>query len=441
LLIICNFVALIHIMNILIIGSGGREHAIAWKVKQSPLCKSLFFTPGNAGTFALGKNIPVKALDFEGIKEAVLAEHIDFVIVGPDDPLALGIVDYFKKDSEISNIPILGPNAKAAQLESSKDFAKAFMMRHNIPTALYRSFSINEKEEAYNYIHNHNLPVVIKADGLAAGKGVAVCTTAEEAIQFVDEIWGDHKFGSAGDKIVVEQFLSGIELSVFILTDGNKYILLPEAKDYKRIGEGDTGPNTGGMGSISPVPFADSVFMKKVTERIIEPTLAGLRNENIIFQGFIFFGLIKVNGDPFVIEYNARLGDPETQVVFPRIISDIVPQLLQVANGSLEDTTIKITHESAASVIAVSEGYPGDYNTGFKIEGLNQIQNSIVFHAGTKNGADHEVLTSGGRVLAVTTLADSLEDALEGSYENIKLLTFKNMTYRKDIGKDVLGNG
>jgi len=427
-------------MNILIIGSGGREHVIAWKVKQSPLCDNLFIAPGNAGTATLGKNIPVKALDFDGIKKAVLDNHIDFVIVGPDDPLALGIVDYFKKDSEISHIQILGPNAKAAQLESSKDFAKAFMMRHNIPTASYRSFSIHEKEEAYNYIHNHNLPVVIKADGLAAGKGVAVCTNIEEAIQFVEEIWRDQKFGSAGDKIVVEQFLSGIELSVFILTDGKKYVLLPEAKDYKRIGEGDTGPNTGGMGSVSPVPFADAVFMKKVTDRIIEPTISGLKNENIIFQGFIFFGLINVNGEPYVIEYNARMGDPETQVVFPRIISDIVPQMLQVANGHLEDTDIHITPQSAASVIAVSQGYPGDYNTGFEIEGLNLIHNSIVFHAGTKNGPDHEVLTSGGRVLAVTTLADNLEDALSGSYENIKNITFKNMTYRTDIGKDVLGN-
>ncbi len=428
-------------MNILIIGSGGREHAIAWKVKQSPHCKNLFFTPGNAGTAALGKNIPVKALDFDGIKNTVLTENIDFVIVGPDDPLALGIVDYFKNDPQVKDIPILGPNKKAAQLESSKDFAKAFMMRHNIPTASYRSFSINEKDEAYNYIHNHNLPVVIKADGLAAGKGVAVCTTTEEAIQFVEEIWGDNKFGSAGDKIVVEQFLSGIELSVFILTDGKKYILLPEAKDYKRIREGDTGPNTGGMGSISPVPFANDYFMDKIKTRIIEPTLTGLQREDIVFQGFIFFGLISVNGEPYVIEYNARMGDPETQVVFPRILSDIVPQMLQVANGHLEDTTIHITHQSAASVIAVSQGYPGDYETGFAIGGLNDIANSLVFHAGTKNGSDKEILSSGGRVLAVTTLADTLERALKGSYENINKISFNNMTYRKDIGKDLSNYG
>jgi phosphoribosylamine---glycine ligase len=424
-------------MNILIIGSGGREHAIAWKVNQSKRCNRLYVAPGNAGTAHFARNLAVKAMDFDGIKNAVLTEKIDFVIVGPDDPLAVGIVDFFRNDTLLKDILILGPTEAAAKLESSKDFAKEFMKRHDIPTAAYKTFSAEEQEEARKYIQQHSLPVVIKADGLAAGKGVAVCGSTEEALSFMEEIWQQKKFGKAGDKIVVEAFLSGIELSVFILTDGKKYILLPEAKDYKRIGEGDTGPNTGGMGSISPVPFANAAFMKKVKEKIIEPTLSGLQKDNIVFQGFIFFGLINVGGEPFVIEYNARLGDPETQVVFPRIKSDIVPQMIQVASGKLEDTHIEITSEHAAAVIAVSGGYPDSYEQDKKIEGLEKVQKSQVFHAGTKKGESGELLTSGGRVLAITSLAESLEDALERSYKNIERVHFDNMYYRKDIGRDL----
>lgn len=425
-------------MNILIIGSGGREHAIAWKVKQSPLCTNLFVSPGNAGTAAIAKNLPVKALDFEGIKKISLAENIDFVIVGPDDPLALGIIDFFKNDPLLNDILILGPTASAARMESSKDFAKEFMQRHDIPTAAYHTFNSAQKDDAFAYIKAHSLPVVIKADGLAAGKGVAVCSNHEEALAFVSEIWGEQKFGKAGDKIVVEAFLDGIELSVFVLTDGKKYVLLPEAKDYKRIGEGDTGANTGGMGSISPVPFANDTFMKKVTDRIIDPTIAGLQKDNIPFEGFIFFGLIDVKGDPFVIEYNARMGDPETQVVFPRIKSDIVEQMLQVAKGNLVDTNIEISKESAAAVIAVSGGYPDAYENDKIITGLNEINGSLVFHAGTKQNENGDLLTAGGRVLSITSMADNLKDALEKSYENIGKVKFEKMDYRRDIGKDVI---
>jgi phosphoribosylamine--glycine ligase len=425
-------------MNILLIGSGGREHAIAWKVNQSPLCSKLFVSPGNAGTAQCATNLAVKVIDFEGIKQAVISENIDFVIVGPDDPLALGIVDFFQNDIALKDILILGPVASAARLESSKDFAKEFMKRHNIPTAAYKSFTSDQKEKAYTYINHHALPVVVKADGLAAGKGVAVCLTHKEALDFIKGIWDDQKFGKAGDRIVVEAFLDGIELSVFILTDGKKYIQLPEAKDYKRIGEGDTGPNTGGMGSLSPVPFADEAFMKKVKDLIIDPTVAGLQKDDIVFQGFIFFGLINVGGDPLVIEYNARMGDPETQVVFPRIKSDILPQMVQVAKGNLIDTSIEITDQHAAAVIAVSGGYPDAYEQNKPITGINDIKDSLVFHAGTKAGQNGELLTSGGRVLAITSLANSLEAALGMSYDNISKIHFEGMYYRKDIGRDVV---
>lgn len=423
-------------MNILIIGSGGREHAIAWKVSQSPLCTHLFITPGNAGTAQLGTNCPAKASDFEGIGHVAIEQKIDFVIVGPDDPLAEGVVDYFKEHEQLKNIPILGPEAEGAQLESSKSFAKAFMQRHNIPTASYRVFTEHEAEEARQCVSQHSLPVVIKADGLAAGKGVAVCSTHEEGLQFLDEIFNDKKFGTAGSRVVVEQFLSGIELSVFILTDGKKYVLLPEAKDYKRAGEGDTGPNTGGMGSVSPVPFADEAFMKKVKDKIIDPTIAGIQADRIPFRGFIFFGLIKVDDEPYVIEYNARMGDPESQVVFPRIKSDIVPLMLQAAKGELTETDIEINPDCAAAVIAVSKGYPGAFEKDKEISGLDLTPKSIIFHAGTKADG-RRLLTSGGRVLAVTSLSPSLQHAIEKSYESISFISFENISYRKDIGKDL----
>jgi phosphoribosylamine--glycine ligase len=424
-------------MNVLIIGSGGREHAIAWKISQSPLCSRLFTAPGNAGTARLGTNIAVKADDFEGIKREVLRENIDFVFVGPDDPLALGIVDFFQQEDELRHVPILGPPATGAQLESSKSFAKAFMERHHIPTATYKVFNERQYEAAVDYVKKHSLPVVIKADGLAAGKGVSVCLTAEEGIEFLKEIFKDKKFGKAGSRVVVEQFLSGIELSVFILTDGEQYILLPEAKDYKRVGEGDNGPNTGGMGAISPVPFADNEFILKVKDRIIQPTLIGLQQEGIPYRGFIFLGLINVDGDPFVIEYNARMGDPETQVVFPRVKSDLLPAFIEAAKGELSHTFIEVNPDSAAAVIAVSGGYPGTFEAGKVISGLDKTEDVLLFHAGTKKQGD-ELLTSGGRVMAVTALAPSLLEAVNKAYENVDRIHFDQLYYRKDIGLDVI---
>jgi phosphoribosylamine--glycine ligase len=428
-------------MKVLIIGSGGREHAIAWKIRQSPICEALFVSPGNAGTAGIATNLPAKATDFEAIKAEVLKHAIDIVIVGPDDPLALGIVDFFRNDAQLKHVLIMGPTAEAAQLEASKAFAKAFMQRHHIPTASYRTFTADEQQAAYDYVMHHPLPVVIKADGLAAGKGVAVCTNYEDAKAFLDEIWQSKKFGKAGDKVVVESFLDGVELSVFILTDGKKYLLLPEAKDYKRIGENDEGPNTGGMGSISPVPFADAAFMDKVKEQIIAPTLKGLQEDSILYQGFIFFGLINVKGDPFVIEYNARMGDPETQSVFPRIKSDMMSAMLQVAKGELEMDELEIDDRSAASVILVSGGYPEAYESNKKIEGLNTIEDSIIFHAGTKIGEHGNVLTSGGRVLAVTSLRSNPIEALAQSYEEAEKIHFDKMYFRKDIGQDLLRFG
>jgi phosphoribosylamine--glycine ligase len=349
----------------------------------------------------------------------------------------MGIVDFFTEDEHLKNIPILGPPAEGARLEASKSFAKAFMQRHNIPTASYRVFQQHEYEAAKQCVMNHSLPVVIKADGLSAGKGVSVCSTKEAGLEFLAEIFENNKFGRAGCQAVIEQFLDGIELSVFILTDGKNYVLLPEAKDYKRIGEGDTGPNTGGMGSISPVPFADESFMAKVKTKVIDPTINGLREERIQYRGFIFFGLINVGGEPMVIEYNARMGDPETQVVFPRIKSDIVPLFLQAARGELSTTHIDINPDYAAAVIAVSQGYPGSYESGKKISGLEMMEDSIVFQAGTKMSGD-ECLTAGGRVLAVTSLSPGLKHAIEKSYKSLSAVSFSNMAYRKDIGQDLL---
>lgn len=422
-------------MKILILGSGGREHALAWKVKQSSLCSELFIGPGNAGTVALGTNVPCKLDDFETVSKAVSTCGAQFVIVGPDDPLAAGIVDYLNE--KYPGLPVLGPTASGARLEGSKSFAKAFMARHGIPTAAYRVFEQAENEEAKEYIKQQGAPIVLKADGLAAGKGVAVCQNVDEALDFLAEVFENNRFGASGSRVVMEQFLDGIELSVFALTDGKEYILLPDAKDYKRAGEGDTGPNTGGMGSVSPVPFMRGEFRQRVIDRIVEPTIKGLSTDGIPYRGFVFFGLINVGGDPYVIEYNARMGDPETQVVMPRIQTDLVPYLLQTARGELQPVPLDVTPDCAAAVIAVSEGYPGHFEKGKAISGLEENENSILFHAGTRQEGEN-IVTSGGRVLAVVSLSPTLKHALEKSYATLRNIKFDNLSYRKDIGQDLL---
>lgn len=434
-------------MNILLLGGGGRENALAWKITQSPECKALFIAPGNPGTALLGTNLPIKADDFEGVKKAVLQNKINFVICGPEDPIAKGIADFFKNDNELKNIPILAPSAKAGQLESSKDFAKEFMLKYGIPTAKYKTFHKGQYHEAMAFVKQNGYPIVLKADGLAAGKGVSIPINEKEAEDFFNEVWQGDKFGHSGDKVVVEQFLNGIELSVFILTDGKNYVLLPEAKDYKRVGEGDSGPNTGGMGSISPVPFAAPAFMEKVRRQIIEPTINGLQKENLDYRGFVFFGLMITNhpantqhptsNTPFVIEYNVRMGDPETESVMPRVKSDIVPLMYAAAQGKLQSQTLEIDSRHAVCVIAVSGGYPGDFDKGKKVSGLAQIKESLVFHAGTKMEKGN-IVSSGGRVVAVTSLAGDLESALGQTYKSLSHIHFDGMFFRGDIGKDVL---
>jgi phosphoribosylamine--glycine ligase len=422
-------------MNILILGSGGREHALTWKLAQSSKVKRIFIAPGNAGTSESGTNIDLDPLNFLKVKEAVAENKIDIVIVGPEAPLVEGIHDFFLNDDLLKNIPVIGPDKSAARLEGSKDFAKAFLVRHNIPTAAYRSFNNLTMNEVPGFLKTMKPPYVIKADGLAAGKGVLIIEDIREAEREVYSILKG-KFGSAGNTVVIEQFLSGIELSVFIITDGTSYKLLPEAKDYKRVGEGDTGLNTGGMGAVSPVPFADLVFMEKVKKRIIEPTVDGLRQEGIIYKGFIFFGLINVGGDPFVIEYNARLGDPESEVIIPRIKTDLFELIEGVANGDLSKRKIEIDEKFVTTVMMVSGGYPGDYEKGKTIKGLDLTRHSVVFHAGTKRvGGD--VVTSGGRVLSVTSWGDTMNEALGKSYQDAELLKFDGVCYRKDIGFDL----
>lgn len=421
-------------MNILLLGSGGREHALAWKIAQSPRCDRLFIAPGNAGTSLHGTNLPVPVTDFDRIGAVCLEHAIDLVLPGPEDPLVRGIVEYFGTDARLQHIPVMGPGATGARLEGSKAFAKQFMERHGIPTARYHEFTKENLEEGRNYLAGHPLPVVLKADGLAAGKGVIICQTREEAILEFDHMLLDDKFGQAGSRVVVEQFLDGIELSVFVLTDGKSYVMLPEAKDYKRIGVGDTGPNTGGMGAVSPVPFADEVFMGKVRERIIAPTVAGIIKDQLDYRGFIFFGLIKVGDDPFVIEYNCRLGDPETEAIIPRIGNDLVELLLAAADGSLPDQVIKTDPRSAATLILVAGGYPGPYEKGKVIHGLAQEpEHSMVFHAGTRE-VDGAVVTNGGRVLAITTLDSDLSRALKVSGEQAGAIQFEGKYYRTDIG-------
>ena len=423
-------------MNILILGSGGREHAFAKKIKSSKLSKNLFIAPGNSGTEKTGTNLNINYNDFSSIKKAVLQHRINMVVVGPEEPLVNGIHDYFLGDLALKDVIVIGPQAMAAQLEGSKNFAKKFLNRHNIPTAAHKTFNRTQISAANNFLESLSPPYVLKADGLAAGKGVLIINDLEEAKTEAYKILCEQKFGEAGNLLVVEEFLKGIELSCFVITDGESYKILPTAKDYKRIGEGDQGLNTGGMGAISPPPFVDRIFMKKVETKIIQPTIEGLKKDNIPYQGFIFIGLIKVNEDPFVIEYNVRMGDPETEVVFPRIQNDIVELFISLQKKTLSDQKLLIDNNEAATVVLTSGGYPEKYEKGHEIIGLEQVDKSIVFHAGalTKN---KKVITSGGRVLAVTSLSKNYKDALTISYKNISKIYFKNMYYRKDIGFDL----
>lgn len=423
-------------MNILLLGSGGREHALAWKMLQSPLCDNLFVAPGNAGTAAIAKNIEINPLHFEAVKETVLSEGIDMVVVGPEDPLVKGIYDYFKNDARLNNIPVIGPSKNGAQLEGSKEFAKQFLVKNNIPTATYDSFTKETVEEGCKFLATLKAPYVLKADGLAAGKGVLILQDLAEAQQELRNMLIDEKFGQASAKVVIEEFLDGIELSCFVLTDGKSYKLLPTAKDYKRIGEGDKGLNTGGMGAVSPVPFADASFMEKIESRIVKPTIEGLKKDNIDYKGFVFIGLIKVGNDPFVIEYNVRMGDPETEVVIPRLKSDLVELFSAISGQELDKVALETDERSAATVMVVSGGYPEDYEKGKEISGLGQVEGSIAFHAGTKLQND-AVVTNGGRVIAVTSYGNDFNEAIKKSYQNIAKLNFDKMYYRKDIGFDL----
>lgn len=422
-------------MRILILGSGGREHAFAWKLSQSPHCEKLFIAPGNAGTIQLGTNLSFGVNDFEQVRKCCLEERIDLVLVGPEEPLVKGITDYLSSDPQLKNLVIIGPSKAGAQLEGSKAFAKAFMQRHHIPTAAYREFTISNYQEGVNYINKHSLPVVLKADGLAAGKGVVICENHLEAQAEFDLMIHRAKFGEAGKKVVVEEFLNGIELSVFILTDGKNYVRLPSAKDYKRVGEGDTGSNTGGMGAVSPVPFADDEFMKKVEEKIIIPTVNGLQTEGLEYRGFIFLGLMKVGNEPFVIEYNCRMGDPETEVVMPRLKNDFVELLSAAAHQELDKITIEEDPRFACTVVAVSGGYPSDYETGYPISGLDAGvgEESILFYAGSIL-SEGRVITSGGRVLCITSYGDSIEKAVKKSIHELENISFTGLSYRRDIG-------
>jgi phosphoribosylamine--glycine ligase len=423
--------------NILLIGSGGREHAIAWKLAQSPLLNQLFIAPGNAGTASVGKNIPISGNDFESIKQFVIEHKIDMVVVGPEEPLVRGIHDFFLNDELLRNIPVIGPQKAGAELEGSKDFAKQFMIRHAIPTGAYQTFTRETLTDGIAFLKTLAAPYVLKADGLAAGKGVVICKSLYEAETELTDMLANQKFGKASERVVIEEFLDGIELSAFAITNGIEYLVLPEAKDYKRIGEGDSGPNTGGMGSISPVPFAGSDFMQKVEDRVIRPTVEGLRKDGIPYQGFLFFGLMNVKGDPFVIEYNVRLGDPETESVLPRIKTDLLEIFLATAQGRLSEIKAEIDERTAACVMIVSGGYPGEYSKGKTITGLDTVKSSMVFHAGTVSEND-KIYTAGGRVIAVTTLASDLKSAVAGSFESAEKISFEGSYYRKDIGKDLM---
>lgn len=420
-------------MNILLLGSGGREHAFAWKIAQSKLLTKLFIAPGNPGTAKLGENVNIDPLDFEAVKQFVSSNEISIVVVGPEEPLVKGISDAFAASDAHHLVTMIGPSAAGAQLEGSKDFSKAFMMRNQIPTARYQSFTPATLDEGKAFLRTMEAPFVLKASGLAAGKGVVIPETLEEAEQELEEMLGG-KFGAAGNVVVIEEFLKGVECSVFVLTDGDSAFLLPEAKDHKRIGEGNTGLNTGGMGAFSPVPFCDDVFMDKVKSRIIVPTLNGLKAEGIDYKGFVFIGLMSVHGEPFVIEYNCRMGDPETEVVLPRLENDLVELFEAVGNGTLNSHQPKISTQHAATVVVVSGGYPGDYPKGFPISGLERVEKELVFHAGTKEDQG-EIVTSGGRVLAFTSVGESREVALARSYNSINEICYEGIYYRKDIGK------
>lgn len=423
-------------MNVLILGGGGREHAIAWKIAQSNICKKLLIAPGNPGTLQVGRNIQLNINNFDSVKKLALNEKIDLIIVGPEGPLVDGIFDFFKQDSISKNITIIGPSKEGAKLEGSKEFAKQFMGRHNIPTGLYKSFKKDTLHEGYKFLETLQPPFVLKADGLASGKGVLILNDLKKAKDELTEMLKNKKFGDASSTVIIEEFLDGTELSVFVITDGESYKILPSAKDYKRIGEGDTGLNTGGMGAVSPVPFVDDLFMKKVEDEIIKPTIIGLKKENILYQGFLFFGLINVNNYPKVIEYNVRMGDPETEVVIPKIKSDLLNLLKSVGDGTFNEKDLCFDDNIVATVMLVSGGYPEEYEKEKIIYGLDKVLNSIVFHAGTKKHQD-KIVTSGGRVLAITSYGKNLKEALDKSFKNARQINFEKKYYRKDIGYDL----
>ncbi|MGC6523020.1 MAG: phosphoribosylamine--glycine ligase [Flavobacteriaceae bacterium] len=423
-------------MNILILGSGGREHAFAWKINQSPLCNNLYVAPGNSGTATVAHNIDIPVDDFTSIKKAVLNYNVEMVIVGPEDPLVNGIHDKFLNDDALKHVAVIGPQKAAAKLEGSKEFAKEFLYRHNIPTAAYQSFTAQDLEKGFSFLETLSPPYVLKADGLAAGKGVLIIDNLEEAKTELKNMLVDSKFGVASTKVVIEEFLDGIELSCFVLTDGIHYKILPTAKDYKRIGEGDTGLNTGGMGAISPVPFANEILMEKIEDRIVKPTIDGLKKDHLPYKGFIFIGLIVVNNEPLVIEYNVRMGDPETEVVLPRIDSDLVELFSAVNQQTLDQIKLKVNPQTAATVMLVSGGYPEAYEKGEKITGFDTVENALVFHAGAKNNSG-KVITSGGRVMAITAFGENHKAALKKSYNEISKIDFEGMNYRSDIGFDL----
>lgn len=424
-------------MNVLIIGSGGREHTFAWKIAQSKLCENLYAAPGNSGTSQVATNLEIAVNDFVAIKKAVIDKEIGLVVVGPEDPLVNGIHDFFLSDPELNKVAVIGPEKSGATLEGSKEFAKQFMQRHGIPTAKYQSFNAGQLKEAFRFLETMDPPYVLKADGLAAGKGVLILDDLAKAKSELEEMLVESKFGKASETVVIEEFLSGIELSCFVLTDGKSYKILPYAKDYKRIGEADTGLNTGGMGAVSPVPFASDEFRRKIEDRIVKPTIRGLQQDNIPYKGFVFIGLIKVGDDPFVIEYNVRMGDPETEVVLPRLDNDLLELFQAVHNGKLNECQIKIKEDSAATIMLVSGGYPESYEKGKTISGIDQVKDSIVFHAGARRDDSGDILTSGGRVLAVTSYGRNFDEAIKKSYQSIGLIRFDKMYFRRDIGFDL----